>query len=428
MLDWRRCTIVLCPGQDAEQGDVQIFKQMMPWHRASYYMLIEVLGRPRIPVETPGGYAVLTVVVLLVFFFVPQQLAALLEAIRRDSTYRRSYYAPSKTANHVVVAGHINFSSLHDFLVDFFHEDHHTHRTHVVVLCDEEPPVEVLVLLSHPQLSQWVVYLQGSLERAADLHRARQAQHHPAQHHASEATALCQAKAATPRMQAATLCIPRLDIALGVFLFADKELPTAAEQQRQVAAYGSQPLTRMVAASGPWVAVSDTHGLQPLARRATASGTCRQDLRTISSVLALKSHNPTLRLFVQLLLKENRAFLSSMPDWVDHDFDRTAARGAEREGERPGEQSLRTDQVICVNEIVASMLAISAISPGISTVLTNLYASHHIPAKVSTPWLREYCRGFSNEVYMVSLSPGFVGWSFSDAVVFLYTKVRFHTC
>lgn len=170
------------------QDDEQLFKQMMPWHQASYYMLIEVLGRPRIPVESTGAYAVLTVVVLLVFFFVPQQLAALLEAIRRDSTFRRSYYAPSKTAEHVVVAGHINFSSLHDFLVDFFHEDHHTHRTHVVVLCDEEPPVEVRVLLSHPQLSQWVVYLQGSLERAADLERAR------------------------------------LDIALGVFLFADKEL------------------------------------------------------------------------------------------------------------------------------------------------------------------------------------------------------------
>ena len=54
----------------------------MPWHKASYFMLIEVLGRPRIPVETAGAYAVLMVVVLLVFFFVPQQLAALLEASR----------------------------------------------------------------------------------------------------------------------------------------------------------------------------------------------------------------------------------------------------------------------------------------------------------------------------------------------------------
>ena len=310
------------PGEDAP---------MMDWHMYAYYMLIEVLGRPRIPVEGAGGwaYVVLILVVILVFFVVPQQLAALLEAIRRDSSYRRQFYSPSsKTVEHVVVAGHVTFSSLHDFLFDFFHEDHHTQRTKVVVLCHEEPAVEIRILLAHPQLSSWVIYLQGSLEQASDLDRCR------------------------------------ADIALGVFLFADKELDSKEEQQRQ-------------------------------------------DLRTIASVLALKSHNPKLRLYVQLLLSENKAFLSSMPDWVDD------SPGVARA--RVGENSLRADQVICVNEIVASMLAVSAISPGLSTVLTNLYSSYHVPV-VACEWLREYCRGFSNEVYMISLSPGFVGWTFEATV------------
>ena len=36
------------PGEDAP---------MMDWHMYAYYMLIEVLGRPRIPVEGAGGWA-----------------------------------------------------------------------------------------------------------------------------------------------------------------------------------------------------------------------------------------------------------------------------------------------------------------------------------------------------------------------------------
>ena len=59
-----------------------------PQH-ALYYMIVEVLGRPTIPIFTDLGFTICILVVLIVVVVVPVQLVRLAEAIRRDSTYRR---------------------------------------------------------------------------------------------------------------------------------------------------------------------------------------------------------------------------------------------------------------------------------------------------------------------------------------------------
>lgn len=151
----------------------------------------------------------------------------------------------------------------------------------------------------------------------------------------------------------------RVDCADAVFLFADKS-PTSSDEQH------------------------------------------KQDLVMIASVLTLKSYRCDLPLHVQLLRSENRAFLSAMPDW-------SPVSSATERG----------DQCICITEISASLLALSAIVPGTSTLCTNLFSAHHLPERVNSDWLREYTSGMCNEIYMASLSPGFGGWRTRDVGLYL---------
>ena len=107
----------ICVDADDGAGD-------MPFHLALYYITIEVLGRPRIPVATWLGATVLIVLVIVVVVLIPAQLVHLFEALQRDSIYRRQAYIPRRDFSHVVVLGHVTYSNLHAFVFDFFAEDH----------------------------------------------------------------------------------------------------------------------------------------------------------------------------------------------------------------------------------------------------------------------------------------------------------------
>ena len=64
------------------------------FHEALYYMLIEVLGRPRLPVETVQGYVIASLLVLIVVVVIPYQMVQLFEVLKQQSLYRRSNYSP----------------------------------------------------------------------------------------------------------------------------------------------------------------------------------------------------------------------------------------------------------------------------------------------------------------------------------------------
>ena len=92
---------------------------------ALYYMIIEVLGRPRLPVHTIQGYFILSFLVVFVILVVPWRLVRLAEALRRQNVYTRQVYMPSSQGSHVLLAGHVTVASMFEFLSDFFHEDVH---------------------------------------------------------------------------------------------------------------------------------------------------------------------------------------------------------------------------------------------------------------------------------------------------------------
>ena len=172
-------------------------------------------------------------------------------------------------------------------------------------------------LLNHPTFTHRVTYVQGSLDMSVDLERCR------------------------------------ADLADAAFLLADK-MPMREEEQH------------------------------------------RRDLLTISNVLTLKSFNKRLQLFVQLLRPENKAFMHAMPDWCEH-IDSTqpaserlnasrmnglsggSSGGSSGGGGNGGggtEGPRRADRVVCITELASSLLALSAIAPGASTLCVNLFSTH----------------------------------------------------
>ena len=104
----------------------------LKFHQALYYMLIEVVGRPRVPITTEvGGFVIASLVVMVVVVVVPMLFLPLFEALRKDSHYRRQSYEPAPGEEHVIIGGHVTFSSVHDFIFDFLHEDHGHRKTKV---------------------------------------------------------------------------------------------------------------------------------------------------------------------------------------------------------------------------------------------------------------------------------------------------------
>ena len=120
------------------------------FHEALYYMLIEVLGRPRLPVETVQGYVIASCLVLIVVVVIPYQMVQLFESLKQQSLYRRSNYSPQgRGDSHVIVTGHVTAASIIEFSADFFHEDVGDHEVHVAT---RRTPSHTLSALLSPSL------------------------------------------------------------------------------------------------------------------------------------------------------------------------------------------------------------------------------------------------------------------------------------
>ena len=167
------------------------------FHQALYYMMIEVLGRPRLPVHTTQGYFIASALVLIVVVVVPWRLVRLAEALKRDSLYKRQTYVPKPREPHVILTGKVTVASMMEFISDFFHEDSGDHRTRVIILAPREPSVRMRYVLNQPAYASRVFYLQGSVDTPFDLERCR------------------------------------ADVADAAFLLADKMPMPEAQQQRQ---------------------------------------------------------------------------------------------------------------------------------------------------------------------------------------------------
>ncbi|CAE7843147.1 slo [Symbiodinium necroappetens] len=158
------------------ENDMKVLPEQassVPFHEAFYFTTIEILGRPRIEPESPGGHLLLILVVTVAFIIIPWQAASILKALQRDPWARRTRYKRMSDA-HIVIMGHIEFPVLNLLLYEAYHPDRGPARPcDIVILSPNEADHQVLDLLGHPAYTGHVQYIQGSSQVEKDLFRAK---------------------------------------------------------------------------------------------------------------------------------------------------------------------------------------------------------------------------------------------------------------
>ena len=130
--------------------------------------------------------------VFLAVTLVPKLTSQLIEKMNKASIYSRDSFKLKKASTHVVICGDLNSVQLHEFFNELFHEDHEILNLVAVVMQPEYPSPAILSILKDPDFQ--VQYLDGSVFNDSDLKRAR------------------------------------VDAALGVFVFANKNIPNPDQE------------------------------------------------------------------------------------------------------------------------------------------------------------------------------------------------------
>ena len=120
----------------------------------------------------------------------------------------------------------------------------------------------------------------------------------------------------------------------------------------------------------------------------------QEDSSAILKAIALSEYVPHVRVYTQTLHRRN----------IGH----MAAAGA--------------DVVLCVDEIKMGIFALSCISPGTCTLLTNLVRSYS-DVDGTTGWTHEYAYGFSQEVYVEVVAKPLAGKTFAQAALTIYQSL-----
>lgn len=90
-------------------------------------------------------------------------------------------------------------------------------------------------------------------------------------------------------------------------------------------------------------------------------------------------------------------------------------------------KQIKSDQVLCVEELKLSLLAKSCLCPGLMALVANLIASAGEAPKRSendNEWLEEYWHGKGFEVYQVRLAAAFHGHTFAWVAAKIYKNFR----
>eukprot|EP00818_Percolomonas_sp_WS_P000926 CAMPEP_0117434932 /NCGR_PEP_ID=MMETSP0759-20121206/210_1 /TAXON_ID=63605 /ORGANISM="Percolomonas cosmopolitus, Strain WS" /LENGTH=997 /DNA_ID=CAMNT_0005226443 /DNA_START=637 /DNA_END=3630 /DNA_ORIENTATION=+ len=133
-----------------------------------------------------------------------------------------------------------------------------------------------------------------------------------------------------------------------------------------------------------------------------------QDARSLMSVLAIKNYSSNIPVYSQFLLEQNQKSFETAGCTV----------------------------TLCVESLKTNLLSNNIMSPGISTLISNVLVSSSAEEVISkfhkkddqekdmekNRWTLEYCSGCENELYCVFFSSHFTGLQFTSAAQFIYDK------
>lgn len=128
-----------------------------------------------------------------------------------------------------------------------------------------------------------------------------------------------------------------------------------------------------------------------------------EDAANIMRVISIKNYHDEIKVIIQLLQYHNKAYLLNIPSW----------------------DWKRGDDAVCLAELKLGFIAQSALAPGFSTLMANLFTMRAYKSGTEMAlWHNDYLRGTGMEMYTEYLSNAFVGLSFPEAAELCFSKLK----
>lgn len=115
----------------------------------------------------------IVVVIVVSISIIPAKSSELISILSNKSVYSRINYKRVESTEFIVLCGSLSTSSVVNFLMEFFHEDHGNTQKHCIILNPNRPDNDMENLLRDPKYEKIIVYIQGNPLDEIDLRRAQ---------------------------------------------------------------------------------------------------------------------------------------------------------------------------------------------------------------------------------------------------------------
>jgi potassium large conductance calcium-activated channel subfamily M alpha protein 1 len=155
-----------------QEGKVKL--KVLQFHDIVYFSIVTIgtLGYGDIVPNNKLSKVVVFLEIILVLILLPSSTNKLLDALNARSIYNNQMY-DSQKKKHIMLLGFFNGETLKHFLEELYHPDHGTTEIDTVILRNEPPSDEILVLLKLQAYHSKVFYLQGNPLEMESLARAQ---------------------------------------------------------------------------------------------------------------------------------------------------------------------------------------------------------------------------------------------------------------
>ncbi|KAF2078258.1 hypothetical protein CYY_000448 [Polysphondylium violaceum] len=148
--------------------------EALKFHETIYFLVVTLTtdGYGDIHPTNAVGQITITVAVIVGAVLIPYQVSRLLETFSSYSPYKRDL-SKENMHGHIILCGDINFTSLLEFLTEFYLEKYAQLKKTIIILSPAPPSDQLKILLLHPFYKNRISYLEGSPMLENDLKRAR---------------------------------------------------------------------------------------------------------------------------------------------------------------------------------------------------------------------------------------------------------------
>eukprot|EP01133_Synstelium_polycarpum_P005621 gene5621-6484_t len=148
--------------------------QPLQFHETIYFLVVTLTtdGYGDIHPTNAVGQLTITFAICIGAVLIPYQVSRLLDKFSSYSPYKRDL-SNENLHGHILLCGEINFTSLLEFLTEFYLEKYGQLKKTIVILNSNPPSDQLKTLLLHPFYKNRLYYLEGSPMLESDLKRAR---------------------------------------------------------------------------------------------------------------------------------------------------------------------------------------------------------------------------------------------------------------